>query len=131
MQVVLSRFEVHGVFGDDGGPLIGSSMGPLASTAMTVTSVYRVLIDFVLLDAETVLPLASIDIASRFRFTAKSLVKATSTHLYVPAVTLPGPLGLEAILLLVLGQTVRRTALPLVVFVVLVGLDVAHRDGVV
>ena len=129
MQVVLSRFEVHGVFGDDSGPLIGSSMGPLASSAMTVTSVYRVLVDLVLFVAETARPLVFADVASRFLQLGS--LETTTTHLHVPAVTLPGPLGLEAILLLVLGQTVRGTALPLVVFVVLVGLDVAHRYGVV
>jgi hypothetical protein len=58
-------------------------------------------------------------------------VKATTIHLYVSAVTLPGPLSLEAILLLVLGKTVRRTTQPLLVLVVLVGLDIAHRDMVV
>jgi hypothetical protein len=58
-------------------------------------------------------------------------VEACTTHLYVPAVTLPGPLGLEAILLLVFGQTVRGTTQPLLVLVVLVGLDIAHRDVVV
>lgn len=131
MQVALTRFEVHGVFGDDGGPLIGSSMGPLASTAMTVTSVYRVLIDLVLLDAQTVRASAFTDVASRFLPSQLGSLGMMTTYLYVPAVTLPGPFGLEAILLLVLGQTVRGTALPLVVFVVLVGLDVAHRDGVV
>jgi hypothetical protein len=124
VQVVLSRFEVHGVFGDDGGPLIGSSMGPLASTAMAVTSVYRVLIDLVLFVAEAARPLAFAEVARRS-------LKTTTTHLYVPAVTLSGPLGLEAILLLVLGQTVRGTTLPLLVFLVLVWLDVAHRDMVV
>ena len=124
MQVALSRFEVHGVFGNDGGPLIGSSMGPLTSTAMTVTSVYRVLVDLVLVVAETVRALAFTDVARRS-------LETTITHLYVPAVTLPGPLGFEAILLLVLGQTVRRTTQPLLVLVVLVGLDIAHRDGVV
>jgi hypothetical protein len=66
VQVALTRFEVHGVFGDDGGPLIGSSMGPLASTAMTVTSVYWVLVDLVLQVPETVRALAFTDVASRF-----------------------------------------------------------------
>jgi hypothetical protein len=91
---------------------------------MTVTSVYRVLVDLVLSVEGKARPLAFADIARRS-------LKTTTAHLYVPAVTLPGPLGLESVLLLVLGQTVRGTALPLLVLVELVGLDIAHRDMVV
>jgi hypothetical protein len=67
-------------------------------------------------------------IGSFFLVTPPKLL-SNDSHLYVTAVTLSSPFRLEPILLLVLRESIRRSTGPLFVLFGLLGLDIAHFDG--